>query len=251
MTKPLIHVIPALSDNYGFVIQVGADAIVIDPSEPRPFLNVLETGNMRVTHVLLTHGHHDHVGGVDALRDRYRALIIGPKGMSLNLDHQVSHDENIRIHGLRVKALDTPGHAFPHSAFHMAEQGWLFSGDCLFGAGCGRLSGNSADVMWRSLQLLSGLPDHTKVFFGHEYTLNNLAFALTVDPDNAEVKKRISDLQASLASGGYSVPATLAEERQTNPFLRTSEPAIRRSLGLMEATDLEVFTALRKAKDRF
>jgi hydroxyacylglutathione hydrolase len=231
-----VHVLPALSDNYIFIVESPRALVVIDPAEAEPVMRWLREHEREPTHVLITHYHADHTGGVEALRRAYGVPVFGPAPSPLPVDHLQEGSVEL-ADGLVAEVIDTPGHAFPHVAYYFREQGWLFSGDCLFGAGCGRLRGDAAEIMWASLQILAALPDETRIYFGHEYTLDNLAFAATVEPDNPEIAERRARAEAALQGGGWSVPSTLAEEKQTNPFLR--------------AGDVSIFANRRRSKDVF
>jgi len=251
MNQANVMVIPLLRDNYGFVIREGENAVVIDPSESDPVISWLEEQGVVPSHILLTHYHHDHIGGVDSLRRRYKATVVGPVPAPLAVDDIATPDKPIGIRSTEFRVIDTVGHAFPHVSYYDEKHKWLFSGDCLFGAGCGRLAGESASVMWKSIQSLSSLPDDTRLYFGHEYTLSNLEFALFVEPENPDIARRQREVSALLASGRFSAPSTLEEEKRTNPFLRVNSLEIRRSLGIPHASDVEVFAALRIAKNSF
>ena len=251
MTPPHIQIIPILEDNYAYVINQDGWALVIDPGEARPIADYLAAHALSLAHILITHYDYDHIEGIAPLRSSFRPSVIGPTSSRVGLDVIAQPGVDLSLDGLTVRVIDTPGHAFPHVAYYFPDQGWLFSGDCLFGGGCGRLAGDSASVMWNSLQSLNQLPADTKVFFGHEYTLANLAFAQSVEPDNPQIRDRISREQQVLAAGGFSAPSTIHEERMTNPFLRLHSATIRKSMGLSSASDAEVFAALRKAKNGF
>lgn len=218
-----VRVLPVLADNYSFLICDTSNAMLVDPCEAAPVIAALDENGLALSHIFITHHHHDHVGGMAALCKKFRPVVMTPEACVCPVPG--------------VDMISTPGHSFPHVAYYFREQGWLFSGDCLFGAGCGRLAGDSAAVMWASLQKLAALPDETQVFFGHEYTLDNLAFAASVEPGNAEIRARRERVAAALAAGGFSAPSTLAEEKATNPFLR--------------AGDLAEFATRRNMKDCF
>ncbi len=211
MTRMTVHILPVLEDNYAYVVEYGDYVLAVDPSVAGPVIERLDQVGGKLSHIMITHYHGDHTGGVAELRARYGAAVIDPSSGP----HPLAG----------VEAIETPGHCFPHAAFYFKEAGWLFSGDCLFGAGCGRLAGDAAEVMWRSLQKLAALPDATKVYFGHEYTLDNLAFAAAVEPANAAIAGRRARVAAALAAGGFSPPSTMAEEHATNPFLRAGDAA--------------------------
>jgi hydroxyacylglutathione hydrolase len=218
-----VHILPMLEDNYAYVVEYDDHTLVVDPSESAPVISYLEKLGRTLSNILITHHHGDHTGGVAALRARYAAAVIDPSSGPRPLDG--------------VEAIDTPGHCFPHVAYYFPTQGWLFSGDCLFGAGCGRLAGDSAAIMWESLQKLAALPDETEVYFGHEYTRDNLAFAAAVEPENTAIVERRARVAKALKEGRFSVPSTIAEEKMTNPFLR--------------AGDVEKFALLRRKKNAF
>ncbi|MGA1193678.1 MAG: hydroxyacylglutathione hydrolase [Kiritimatiellia bacterium] len=231
-----VRVLKALSDNYIFIIEAPSAVVVIDPAETEPVMRWLRDHQREPTHVLITHYHADHTGGVEALRRAYGMPVYGPAPSPFPVE-QVEEGCIDLADELTVEVIDTPGHAFPHAAYYFRERGWLFSGDCLFGAGCGRLRGDAAAVMWSSLQRLAALPDQTSIYFGHEYTLDNLAFAATVEPDNPAIPERRARVQDALRTAEFSVPSTLAEEKATNPFLR--------------AGDMATFAARRRRKDVF
>lgn len=231
-----VHALPALSDNYIFIIESPQAVVVIDPAEAGPVMDWMREHRRVPSQVLITHYHADHTGGVEALRRTYGMPVAGPSPAPFPVEEIRGNSFDL-ADGLNAEVIDTPGHAFPHVAYYFRAQGWLFSGDCLFGAGCGRLRGDAADVMWASLQKLAALPDETLVYFGHEYTLDNLAFAATVEPENPAIIDRRTRVEKALNAGGCSVPSTLAEEKATNPFLR--------------AVNAETFAARRKKKDVF
>jgi hydroxyacylglutathione hydrolase len=218
-----VHILRVLQDNYAYLVEYGDHTLVVDPSESAPIIACVEKLGCNITHILITHHHGDHTGGVAALRARYGAAVMDPSSGPRPLDG--------------VEAIDTPGHCFPHVAYYVPKQKWLFSGDCLFGAGCGRLAGDSAAIMWASLQKLKALPDETEVYFGHEYTRDNLAFAASVEPENTAIVERRARVAKALNEGRFSVPSTITEEKMTNPFLR--------------AGDVEKFALLRRKKNAF
>jgi len=246
-----VQVIPALEDNYAYLIHSREQALLIDPGEAEPCLKLLDRLGLQLTHILITHYDHDHIDGLDALTRKYNPCIIGPVPASVTLYQPCRGGEQLNVCGLNFQVIDTPGHARPHVVYFEATRRWLFSGDCLFGAGCGRVMGNAYDVMWKSIQSLASLPDDTILYFGHEYTVANLAFAASVEPENQAVKDRLRSVTLELKSGRFSSPSTLGLERLTNPFLRVHSSEIRALLGLPHATEEEVFIALRKAKNGF
>lgn len=250
MTSCLIQPIPVLEDNYAYLIARDGRAVVIDPGEAGPVRRALSEQRLTLAAILLTHYDHDHVGGVAALRGP-SVPVIGPEPSPLVLERAAVPDRELDIGDLRFRVIDTPGHAFPHVAFYLPTEDALFSGDCLFGAGCGRVPGGAMETMWHSLQALNRLPGATRVYFGHEYTVSNLAFAAHVEPGNADVAERLRREHGRRAAGEPTTPSTLAEERRTNPFLRTDVPEIRSAERLPQGPDAAVFAALRVRKNSF
>ena len=251
--------VPALADNYIWLL-VGASghALIVDPGDARPVLEALSREKLAPAGVLLTHHHHDHIGGVPGILARHPGLpVIAP------------HDERITTATRRVgdgdkvhfdaphcdfDVIEVPGHTRTHIAF--AGGGVVCAGDTLFSVGCGRLFEGTPAQMLASLGRLSALPDDTLLCCGHEYTVANCAFALTVDPDNADLRRRADDARALRAHGRPTLPVTIAQERATNPFLRSDAPALRRAaerdLDAITAADrVERFAWLRHGKDAF
>ncbi|MFZ0565491.1 MAG: hydroxyacylglutathione hydrolase [Chlamydiales bacterium] len=257
MSKPTsaaaeISLIPALRDNYIFLIQQGNEAIAIDPAEASPLLEGLYSQNLTLTHILNTHHHFDHVGGNKKVKSATHCTVIGPDDPRIPaLDTPVHEGERFTIGSLSFQVLFIPGHTSSHIAYFVPEKNWLFSGDTLFLGGCGRIFEGTAEQMLASLQKLAELPKETQVFCGHEYTLKNLQFAAMVEPNNMEVLIRLKKVSALCQQGEATLPATLQEELKTNPFLRVTKPELRKALDMEKASDLEVFIQLRKMKDRF
>lgn len=247
-----ISILRAFNDNYIYVIRQDSDITVIDPSSDQPVLQYLNDNNLNLSTILLTHHHFDHTGGVAELKQKRGCRVVGPDDTRL-------HDVDIRVHegdvkdiSLRnVKVIFTPGHTKTHVAYHLPELKALFTGDTLFVSGCGRLFEGNAKEMWNSLQKLVALGDDTQVYCGHEYTEYNLRFAATVDPENRSVKEKLASVKNTLATGGYSVPSTIAEEKKYNPFLRADDPSIKKHLQMESASDVEVFAELRRRKDEY
>ena len=167
------------------------------------------------------------------------------------LDLAVFEGEELEFSGHRVEVIETPGHTAGHVCYHFVEDKLLFSADTLFAMGCGRLFERPASDMWPSLEKLMALPDETEVYFGHEYTLANARFALTVDPDNMVLKERAEAVAALREAGDFTIPTTIGLEKKTNPFLRVGDPAIRKLLGMEQASNAEVLAEIRTRKDNF
>ncbi|CAN7296264.1 hydroxyacylglutathione hydrolase [Ensifer sp. ENS07] len=244
------------TDNFGVLIhdpESGLTASIDAPEEP-PILEALERRGWTLTHILTTHHHGDHVAANDALKARFGAIIIGPFNEAAKipgLDKTVRHGERFEFAGRNVEVIETPGHTAGHICFHFPQDKLLFAADTLFALGCGRLFEGTPATMWQSLSRLMALPDDTTVYFGHEYTLSNARFAVTVDPDNAELKARAAEIEEIRCDGGFTAPTTIGLEKRTNPFLRAADPGIRAHLGLRDADDAAVFAEIRKRKDNF
>ena len=249
-----IELFACRSDNFGVLLhdpETGATAS-IDAPEEKPILDALARRGWTLSHIFTTHHHGDHVDANLALKKRFGATIIGPARESIpGIDRKVDGGDSFDFAGRRVEVIATPGHTRGHICFHLPEEKLLFAADTLFALGCGRLFEGTPADMWASLCKLAVLPDETVVYFGHEYTLSNARFAVTVDPQNAALAKRADDIEALRAKGGFTAPTTIGLEKATNPFLRAADPAIRRHLGMERASDAEVFAEIRGRKDRF
>jgi hydroxyacylglutathione hydrolase len=251
-----IEPIPAFADNYFWLFARGGDAAVVDPGDPDPVLQRLRQRRLRLTDILVTHHHGDHVGGVTALVDATGARVWGPGREPIpSRDVALAGGERIEVLGIDFEIIDVPGHTLGHIAYHAPQRRWLFCGDTLFGAGCGRLFEGTAEQMNASLGRLAALPAATLVYCAHEYTLSNLRFALAVEPDNRALLDRQRACAALRRRGEPTLPSTIEEERATNPFLRCDVPGVRRAAaahcGTEPATASEVFAVLRKWKNAF
>ena len=251
-----IDILPALKDNYiylGYHPQKN-QAFVVDPGADAPVRHALARRGCSLDAILITHHHHDHVGGVAALVGEFSCPVIGPDSERVRipgLDHGIKGGDSIDVCGLQARVLATPGHTLGHVSYWFADLEALFCGDTLFSLGCGRLFEGSPHQMWDSLQTLNGLPAETKIYCGHEYSQNHARFALTIEPDNPHLRQRAADIDHLRAQDLPTLPVTLESERACNPFLRSGLPQIKQSLGLAGAEDVEVFAALRARKDHF
>jgi len=251
-----IEVFPCRSDNFGVLVHCPESNLTasIDAPEFDAVVAAAERRGWTVTHILTTHHHTDHVEANLALKERYDCEIIGPVNEALaipGLDRAVGDDDEFEFGPHVVKVIETPGHTAGHICYHFPDSKILFAADTLFALGCGRLFERPAADMWHSLQKLSVLPDETAIYFGHEYTLSNARFAITIDPDNTRLQARVAEIEALRAEGRFTIPTTLGLEKETNPFLRAADPAIRRNLLMETRTDEEVFAEIRKRKDNF
>jgi hydroxyacylglutathione hydrolase len=256
MLKVLI--VPAFQDNYLWLIHDGKHAAVVDPGDAAPILAALETHRLSLSAILLTHHHADHVGGVPVLLQRYDVPVFGPRREAIQqITHPLGEGDTITLQelDLTLSVLDVPGHTRGHIAYFAPEQQWLFCGDTLFAGGCGRLFEGTPEQMVASLGKLAALPDATEVYCAHEYTLSNLRFAQEVDPDNADLRVRMQNVQAKRERGIPTVPSTIGMEKSTNPFLLYRESRIADRLTaaghLSSKEPIAVFTALRQWKNSF
>lgn len=247
--------IPAFKDNYIWLLRNGTAAVVVDPGDARPVLDLLERAGLSLAAILITHHHADHQGGIAGLLAHCPCPVFGPAAESITgLTQPLRGGETIRIDALDTgfSVIAVPGHTLGHLAYYGA--GVLFCGDTLFGAGCGRLFEGSPAQMADSLARLAALPDETAVYCAHEYTEANLRFALAAEPGNRRLQLRVDEVAAIRARGLATVPSTIALEKATNPFLRCSEPEVVASVrhrAPQASGALAVFTALREWKNNF
>jgi hydroxyacylglutathione hydrolase len=253
-----IHQLPLLRDNYGYLLvcEKTNDAAIIDPSEGEPVLQRIAQENVRLTTILNTHHHRDHTGGNEALLANGKLEVYGhenDQGRIPGLTQTVNDGDQVQVGELRGEVLFIPGHTTGHVAYLFDQA--LFCGDTLFSAGCGRLFEGTPEQMHASLNKLMALRDDTKIYCGHEYTESNLRFAMTLEPKNPKVASRYERVQAQRARGVPTVPSTLEEEKQTNPFLRWDSKEIQARLKAanpgQRMDPVSVFASVRKLKDAF
>lgn len=252
---PIVLPILAFNDNYIWAIAHKGKAIVIDPGDAKPVQHFLQQQQLQLAGILITHWHADHTGGIASLLQNYPDIaIIGPKHDAIAANRLIEHEQEITLAGISFQTLNVPGHTLEHIAFYQADNGWLFCGDTLFAAGCGRIFEGTPEMMLNSLNTLAALPDDTKIFCAHEYTVSNLLFAQAVEPNNTDIKKRLYECQALRKQNHPTLPSTLAKERKTNPFLRSTEKdVVTMALSKKAQSDssLDVFTFLREWKNNF
>jgi len=253
-----IDAIPAFKDNYIWFIQAqgSQQLLIVDPGDAEPVITAIERQGLVPVAILITHGCHDHVDGIERLLKRYDIPVYGPKNEFIpHISHPLGacDDLVINAHFPSLRVLDIPGHTAGHIGFLIED--CLFCGDALFGAGCGRLHSGPADVLFQSLQQIAQLPLDTRVYCAHEYTQANLRFAAEIEPDNKKIQQRLKHTEQLRQRGLPSLPSHIALELDTNPFLRCDNEQVKKAAEQWSAQPLEtkqqVFTAVRKWKDGF
>lgn len=242
--------VPCLSDNYAYLVIHGGRAAVVDPSQADPVLRAIAHHRIRLSEIWLTHHHWDHVGGIEPLIEE--CPIRHVRGSRYDAEHRriprqtdaLGEGDSFDFGGMAVDVMEIPGHTLGAIAF-IAEQD-LFSGDTLFIAGCGRVFEGTMQIMATSLSKLRSLPPDTKIWCGHEYTVNNLRFAKTIEPDNLQVERALREAIATRDAGNLTVPGRIGRELETNPFFRFDDPRVAAGRDPVAS-----FTAIREAKDKF
>jgi len=256
MSKLSIHQYAYMSDNYGVLLHspTSGETACIDCGDAAATRAALSRTGWSLTHIWVTHHHDDHTAGVLELKQTTGASVIGPAPLSQSidgLDTTLTDGDSFDFAGLQVRVIHTPGHTKDMINFYLPEENIVFTGDTLFTMGCGRLFECDANTMHASLAKLTALPANTSVYSSHEYTLANVKFALSVDPDNAALRARALTVESLRADGKPTVPSTIQEELDTNPFLRASDKNIRELLNMQSADDVQVFAEIRRRKDNF
>ena len=237
-----IEIIPCLKDNYSYLIidEKSNTACVVDPSEALPIIKYLENTKIKLKFILNTHHHYDHVGGNQILKEKYGASVVGYKGDKdriPGIDILVSDQENWTYKKFEAKIIHIPGHTLGHICFYFYKDQSAFTGDTLFSLGCGRIFEGTYKQMFDSLMKLKKLPKNTKIFCGHEYTLQNSKFCMVHDKFNENLKNRINEIKIKLKAGLSTIPTTIKDELECNVFLRSG--------------NVETFSKLRDLKDNF
>jgi hydroxyacylglutathione hydrolase len=228
MAEITVTAIPAFTDNYIWLISTGgSQCAVVDPGDAEPVERYLRQNSLELDTILITHHHADHIGGMAALARSHGARVFGPRDSRIaGQDQSFCEGETVALPaiGLQFEVIEVPGHTRSHIAFH--GHGCLFCGDTLFSVGCGRLFEGTPEQMQESLDKLAALPAETRVFCAHEYTLSNCDFALAVEPNNADLQRRASEVESCRATGRITIPSVLGEELAVNPFLRSRQPTV-------------------------
>jgi len=253
MARPNVYLFPQLEDNYGYLIKNphATEGILVDPSDLDMCLKILELNDCSPTHILLTHHHDDHIGAVQDLKNKFQSIIIGFEHDKKipQPDLFVKDEEIIEIHQNKFKVLHTPGHTLQHVNYFILEHNILFSGDTLFSMGCGRMFEGTPELFWQSLSKIKKLPEDTTIYCGHEYTLSNVKFALSIHPENQDLQKYALWTEHQEKEHRPTIPAKLIDQIKCNPFLQCDSPHFQELYKSTDAT--EVFGKMRKAKDNF
>lgn len=244
------------NDNFGVLIHDETTNLTatIDAPSGEAILHHLERHGFTLDYIFITHHHDDHTAGINFLKNKTGAQVIGPekeRAEIIGLDQAVKEGDAISFGNNAIKIIETPGHTLGSICYYFPSPGVVFTGDTLFSLGCGRLFEGTPEMMLGSLKKLRALPDATQIYCGHEYTLSNALFALSLDPENEALIKRIEEVKTLIARGRMTLPSTIGQEKTTNPFLRWDNEEIRQHLDMKNASDEMVFAAIRQAKDHF
>jgi hydroxyacylglutathione hydrolase len=248
--------IPCLEDNYGYILRCNetGQTASIDAPAAAPLLAELKSRGWGLDHIFITHHDWDHIDGIPELRDATGAQVTGAQADAHRLpplDHAVSDGDTITLGNSVAHILDVSGHTLGHIAFWFQSDNIVFSADSLMALGCGRLWEGTQPMAWNTLTKFIAMPPETLVYSGHEYATSNAKFALSIEPDNADLIARANDIKTTLSNGGYNVPATIALEMATNPFMRAGNPVMKKAMNMENASDADVFGAIRTLKDNF
>lgn len=245
-----VETIPALGDNLIYLLTDGPSAAAVDPGDARPVAEALSRSGSNLELILVTHTHFDHTGGCEELKRLTGCRVIGPAGTP-GLDKPAADGDTVDFKKNRFEVIGVPGHGRNDVAYYSAEAAIVFTGDTLFAGGCGRVFGGNARQMWESLKRLRALGESVRVCGGHDYALENMMFAAELEPSNERVRRRLDSERQRCNEGKPLVAAALAEEKQTNPFLRCDDSALALAIGMPDASSDRVFAEIRSQKDRF
>ena len=252
MTEILI--IKCLNDNYAYIyLNDKKEAFVVDPSEANPVIDTLEKNDLQLKYILNTHHHFDHIGGNYELKEKYNCKIVGSKkdrDRIPGIDIEISDGDYWSFKEHTAQIIEIPGHTSGHIAFFFKSLNAVFTGDTLFSLGCGRLFEGTPTMMWNSLKKLRALPDQTKIYCGHEYTLSNGKFINSIYPSE-DMRLKIESLVELNEKNLPSIPSTIADEKKMNIFLKADDINLIKNLGLQGKSPEEVFGYIRELKDNF
>jgi hydroxyacylglutathione hydrolase len=250
--------IPALGDNFIYLCRYdNNNALAVDPCDSSAVLNSLDEHNLNLTTILITHHHWDHTGGVSELKKKTGCEVIGADKRRIPvIDRLVNDKQVLKTGNIEIHVIATAGHTNTSVCYYIPasnenEHKILWTGDTLFTGGCGRILECNARTMFDSLLMLISLPDDTLVYCGHDYTLENYEFALTIEPDNKAVRQRLQEIKRTIRAGGFTVPSTISQEKTTNIFLRSGTNEVKNALKMPNSGAVDVFAELRRRKDVF
>jgi hydroxyacylglutathione hydrolase len=250
------HLFLCLKDNFGVLLHDPASGATaaIDAPDAAPVEAALAHTGWQLSDILVTHHHGDHTAGIPRLKQRYRCRVVAPHAEASKIplvDESVREGATVRVGQLSARVIETPGHTAGHVSYWFQADALLFAGDTLFSIGCGRVIEGTPGMMWTSLCKLRELPPNTRIFCGHEYTLANIKFAQTIEPDNRALADRAAEAARQIAAGKPTIPTTMEQERAANPFLRADVPAVAASVGLSGKPAAQVFAEVRARKNNF
>ena len=249
-----ILIIKCLNDNYAYIyLNDKKEAFVVDPSEASPVIDTLEKNDLQLKYILNTHHHFDHIGGNFELKEKYNCKVVGSKkdrDRIPGIDIEISDGDYWSFKEHTAQIIEIPGHTSGHIAFFFKSLNAVFTGDTLFSLGCGRLFEGTPTMMWNSLKKLRALPDQTKIYCGHEYTLSNGKFINSIYPSE-DMRLKIESLVELNKKNLPSIPSTIADEKKMNIFLKADDINLIRNLGLNGKSPEEVFGYMRELKDNF
>jgi hydroxyacylglutathione hydrolase len=237
----IVEIIPCLQDNYSYlIIDENNNACVVDPSEAKPVIDLVERESINLEYILNTHHHYDHIGGNEELKERYNSIVVGYNGDAKRIpgiDVLVENNQVWKGDNFEAKIIHIPGHTTGHISFHFFKEKLIFTGDTLFSLGCGKIFEGTYQEMFESLNKIKSLPEDTKIYCGHEYTLQNSKFCIKHDPTNSNLQNKILEITEKLENALPTIPSILKDEIECNIFLR--------------AKNVESFSKLRDLKDNF
>ena len=251
-----ILTIPCLQDNYAYIIHNHKrnETFLIDAPESFPIIKKLEKNNWKLKKIIFTHHHSDHIMGTNDLVEKFNPILVGADTDAHRLPllrERIKVNEILNLGDLRFDIIDVPGHTIGHLAFYCQELGALFTGDSLMAFGCGRLFEGTPIMMWKTLNQFKNLPHETKIYSGHEYAIKNLEFALSIDSENKALQRKYVQIKDLIYRNLPSVPSTMKDELEINPFLRANTKEIKTALNMLNDTNENVFAELRRRRDSF
>jgi hydroxyacylglutathione hydrolase len=250
------HLFVCLKDNYGVLLHDPASGATaaIDAPEAAPVEAALEFTGWRLSDILVTHHHGDHTAGIPELKQRHRCRVVAPQQEAAKIplvDETVREGAKVNVGKLDANVIETPGHTAGHVSYWFHSDKLVFAGDTLFSIGCGRVIEGTPEMMWDSLLKLRDLPGDTQIFCGHEYTLANIRFAQTIEPNNRALAARAEEAARQVAAGKPTIPTTIDQEKAANPFLRADVPSVAASVGMAGKPAAQVFAEVRARKNKF